>query len=152
MRPATAADLSFLTEAFLISLRDAITAARGCWDEVLERAQFHEQLDIGGTRIIVSAGREVGFVTAVASATEVFLHTLCILPQHQGRGIGTAVTREVMSGARRRGLAIALTVLKTNPSARRLYERLGFVVVEELEHHHRLRHPGLSAPPAEGSR
>jgi ribosomal protein S18 acetylase RimI-like enzyme len=53
------------------------------------------------------------------------------LPEHQGRGIGTALLREFINSAHEKGVSATLEVLKANEPARRLYERLGFTVVFE---------------------
>jgi ribosomal protein S18 acetylase RimI-like enzyme len=54
---------------------------------------------------------------------------IAVHPRHQGRGIGTAALRAVLDEA---GGPARLTVRRDNP-ARRLYERLGFVVVADNE-------------------
>jgi ribosomal protein S18 acetylase RimI-like enzyme len=64
---------------------------------------------------------------------------------HQNRGIGTEVIRSVIAEAKRTtDGAFDLSVLKVNP-ARRLYERLGFGVIEETKHHFRMKFHGASA-------
>jgi ribosomal protein S18 acetylase RimI-like enzyme len=55
---------------------------------------------------------------------------------------GTAVMRRVLAEAASRGLPVTLQVLKANEGARRLYERLGFQVTGQVEHHLRMRHAG----------
>ena len=66
-------------------------------------------------------------------------HTRCIAPDYQSRGIGSYMTRWLVSEARASGRGIVLSVLKVNERARRLYERLGFVIVNESLHHHRMQ-------------
>jgi hypothetical protein len=44
VRTAASTDLPFLERTFIVALRDAITDARGCWDEDRERRQFRDQL------------------------------------------------------------------------------------------------------------
>ncbi len=59
-----------------------------------------------------------------------------IAPALQGQGLGTALLLECIAQARAAGKDITLHVLKANP-ARRLYERLGFVVeAEDSEEFH----------------
>jgi ribosomal protein S18 acetylase RimI-like enzyme len=67
-----------------------------------------------------------------------WIHTICIVPEHQNRGTGTEVVRSVIVEAETQNMPLYLSVLKVNP-ARRLYERLGFVVIEETEHHFRMK-------------
>ncbi len=52
-RTAGSSDTAFLTDVFIRSLREAITAARGEWDEARETAQFREQLDLSLKRQII---------------------------------------------------------------------------------------------------
>jgi ribosomal protein S18 acetylase RimI-like enzyme len=65
----------------------------------------------------------------------VFLSKIYILPQYQGRGIGTRLINGVLEEAHGRGLPVTLRVIRVNP-ARGLYERLGFVQVGETESHY----------------
>ena len=139
LRSATSEDVEFLTRTFLTSLRESIEAARGRWSESRERAQFVAQLDLDHTKIICVRSREVGFLTAILRAHEIEIHTLCVVPDQQGQGIGSQVTRQVIQSAHAAGYAVALSVLKTNQRAAKLYRRLGFEQVDELEHHLRFR-------------
>ena len=59
-----------------------------------------------------------------------FIDNMHVIPEAQGKGIGTWLLEQVIRDAREKKLAVTLTVLKTNP-ARRLYERLGFQVYGE---------------------
>jgi GNAT superfamily N-acetyltransferase len=54
-------------------------------------------------------------------------------PHWQGGGVGTLLIQRVVAEAESVGATLRLSVLRANP-ARRLYERLGFAVVEEKEH------------------
>ena len=67
---------------------------------------------------------------------------LFVLPEHQGRGIGSEVLATVLDEARRAGLPVALQVLKSNPRAKAFYERHGFAVAGETETHHTLETTG----------
>ena len=56
------------------------------------------------------------------------LHALYVLPEHQGRGLGTALLSAACAGLRRRGCARAvLWVLTGNAATRAFYERHGWV-------------------------
>jgi ribosomal protein S18 acetylase RimI-like enzyme len=59
-----------------------------------------------------------------------------LLPELQGRGIGSAVVRDLQAAAKTAGLPLRLQVLMTNPAAQRLYERLGFQVTDATATHH----------------
>ncbi|MEZ4868773.1 MAG: GNAT family N-acetyltransferase [Caldilineaceae bacterium] len=57
---------------------------------------------------------------------------IAVLPEYIGQGIGTALMALLIDNARLRYPAVALNVRADNP-ALRLYRRLGFVVVGEME-------------------
>jgi len=120
-------------------MRDHIAAARGYWDEARERSQFLEQLQLQHTQVVESEGASVGFFMAFDLGEDFELHTLCIAPEHQRKGLGTAITRQLMDEAHTRKQSIVLSVLKVNTAARSFYNRLGFVVTEESAHHYRMR-------------
>jgi GNAT superfamily N-acetyltransferase len=54
--------------------------------------------------------------------------SVAVLPEHRGRGIGTALVTRLLDAARTRYGVVSLSVAEENP-ALRLYERLGFKVV-----------------------
>jgi len=142
LRSATVDDIPFLTQVFLESLRESITAARGEWDRNREIAQFQRQLDLTATNLIVCDGIDVGFVMTPESEQEIQIHTVCVSPPHQRRGIGSEVTLSVVARAQATNRATVLSVLKTNPRARAFYERLGFRVADESDHHYHMTHQG----------
>jgi ribosomal protein S18 acetylase RimI-like enzyme len=139
-RQATPADQPFLLNCFLRSMRETITACRGQWDEVREREQFEHQLVLETTHVIQLDGVDVGFLMLVEEPATLQLHTLCVVPDYQGRGIGSQVTRNVISEGQRRRRRVILSVLTSNIRAAALYERLGFRVVGESEHHRYMEH------------
>jgi ribosomal protein S18 acetylase RimI-like enzyme len=144
---AEQSDGPFLVRLFLDAMKECITAARGGWDEGREIAQFQRQLVLDSRSIILRDTREVGFVMIVESGRETQIHTLCVAPDCQGHGIGTHITRQVIQQARERKHDAVLSVWKVNTRARGLYERLGFSVESETEHHYHMR---FGEPPTDG--
>ena len=138
-RYAVAADTDFLADVFLRAMRPYITAARGSWDQVKEDRQFREQLQLGSTRIIQDNRARVGFYMTRDQGQDLELHTLCISPEYQRQGLGTAVIRRILAEARKSERGVALSVLKANVGARLLYQRFGFVVIGETAYHYRMR-------------
>jgi len=141
LNQASTNDIPFLTEVFLRAMCPHVTAARGEWDEVREREQFLNQLSLHSTSIIRHDGASVGFLTAIQHRHDVELHTLCLLPEYQCRGLGSTITRQLVADARNQKRSVNLSVLKSNPRAYALYERLGFVHCAESEHHFHMRLP-----------
>jgi len=58
---------------------------------------------------------------------------VCTHPSARGRGLAAALSHRVATGILARGQTPILHVAKTNVAARRVYERLGFVVRRDLE-------------------
>jgi ribosomal protein S18 acetylase RimI-like enzyme len=140
---ATVADTKFLWDVFRVSMKDYITQTRGEWNEQREESQFRNQLDLSAAQVIRRNNLEVGFLMAPIQDGARWIHTICIVPEHQNRGIGTEVIRSVIAEADAQKIPLYLNVLKVNP-ARRLYERLGFVVIEETKHHFRMKFHGAA--------
>jgi ribosomal protein S18 acetylase RimI-like enzyme len=139
LREAMAPDVDFLADVFLRAMRPYITAARGSWNQVREDRQFRQQLRLRSIRILMDEEASVGFYMAHDEGKDLVLRTLCVSPERQRRGFGTAAIRQILSEARERHKSVVLFVLKANVGARRLYERFGFVVIEETVNHYRMR-------------
>jgi ribosomal protein S18 acetylase RimI-like enzyme len=104
------------------------------WDERFQREHFSNSFNSTTSQIIVVDGRDVGELAVEERSNELFLSGIYILPEYQNRGLGTTILRSLLARARTSGRSVTLQVLKVNP-ARRLYERLGFVVVGSTETH-----------------
>ena len=107
----------------------------GAWDEALQDAFFEERWAPERLELIEEAGRRVGCLGCRVLATHVWIDEIQILPESQGRGVGSALLRRLLDDARSRGLPVRLQVLKANHRARELYLRLGFAVSGEAEKH-----------------
>jgi GNAT superfamily N-acetyltransferase len=137
LRAATAADAAFIYELRKAGLREYVSRIWG-WDEAIQAARFEESFDPARYQVIVVAGGDVGAIAVEWRDDLVFLSDIEIAEAWRGRGLGTAVIGATLSEARRRGLPVALQVLRGNP-ARRLYERLGFRVVAATRTHFHMR-------------
>ena len=76
---------------------------------------------------IVGAAVCVWSFSTFAGRPSVNLHDFSVLPEAQGKGVGTALLEELERRARDRDAAkMTLEVVGTNEGAQRLYERYGF--------------------------
>jgi ribosomal protein S18 acetylase RimI-like enzyme len=72
---------------------------------------------------------------------------IALLPQHQRKGMGTRLLRQLLAEAVTAGKPVRLHVEQANP-ARRLYQRLGFEQIEDQGIYLLLEcKPGISADP-----
>lgn len=133
LEPLTVADGDFRLEVFRATIKPYLDDLFG-WDEATQTAIILDQLKGGTHSAIVTGGQGVGIVQIEASADAISLRQIEILPRFQGRGIGTAVTRSLIDRCCREGKLLTLHVFKSNTSALRLYERLGFRVSGQGEH------------------
>lgn len=133
LRQATDADYEFLYRLHVAAMKDLVARVWG-WDDARQEQFFADHFDPAPSRIIVVDGEDAGVVAVVWGEADAFLASIEILPEYQGRGLGTAIIRHIIAAAEARGLPVRLRVLKINP-ARRLYERLGFVITGETETH-----------------
>ena len=139
LRAATAADAAFIYALRVAGLKEYVVQLWG-WDESVQAARFQECFDPAHYQVVMVRGRDVGAVAVEWRDAEVFLADIEILPEWQRCGLGTAIITAILTEAGQRKLPVALQVLKGNP-ARRLYERLGFRVVEETRTHVLMRAP-----------
>jgi ribosomal protein S18 acetylase RimI-like enzyme len=77
---------------------------------------------------------------------EIRLMDIALLPEHRGRGIGSALLHDLFAEAAAAGKRVTVHVEEYNP-ARRLYERLGFKKIGEHGVYHLMewRPPGDAA-------
>ncbi len=129
VRQATRADAAFLARLHQATMQTYLEQTLG-WDEATQLAMFGEQFDPSNLQIILLEGREVGALRMEWQQEMIALANLQIMPEEQGRGLGTLILTHLLDLARFEGVPATLYVLKVNPS-RRLFERLGFRVIEE---------------------
>lgn len=78
------------------------------------------------------SGQPIGRLYVDRRPTTIAVLDISLLPAHRGQGIGAKLMETILSEARASARNVELHVEKHNP-ARRLYERLGFRVVEDGE-------------------
>ena len=121
------------------TMRVHVIAAGGTWEEESRRREAAEDSVHPGARVIVVGAVDAGILIVERLPNEVRLLMLCLLPSHQGRGIGSSLVSALQGEAVGRRVPLRLDVLKVNP-ARRFYERLGFGVEEESEYFFHMRY------------
>lgn len=124
LRPATGADLEPLVELRAVVLR-ADLERLGRYDDHRVRQRLRDTFSAQYTSIVDVDGEPAGSVTVRPTDGGLLLEHFYLAPRHQGRGLGSAVLREVLGRADARGAVVRLNVLQGS-AARRLYERHGF--------------------------
>lgn len=83
--------------------------------------------------ILQQGTRPVGLLKVARDGLDWELIQIQLIPELQGKGVGSELIRNLALEAQQAGAALRLSVLKGSP-ARRLYSRLGFSVVREKYH------------------
>ncbi|GAQ62876.1 putative N-acetyltransferase YjaB [Streptomyces scabiei] len=129
VRRAVAADAAAVADVWLRSFATALPGVRRAHTDDQVRAWFRE---------VVVPGEETWVATADGSVVGMMvldgqdLDQLYLDPAWQGQGIGS---RLVNLAKRRRPAGLALWTFQVNESARRFYERHGFVAAETTDGH-----------------
>jgi len=137
LRPATTDDRDWLFALRHATMRPYVEETWHAWDDAVQRTRFEAALalELTDLQIIVTGGRDAGLLHVQHDADGVFLANIQVHPDFQNRGLGTAVIRALLGDAQARREPVRLQVLKVNRAACRLYQRLGFAVTGETEHH-----------------
>jgi GNAT superfamily N-acetyltransferase len=135
LRAATTKDGDFLYRLHRRVMQMYVIETWGQWDEAWQSQYFHQHFNPGACQIIVFQEHDIGAICVERRPTDLFLSNIEVLPAYQAQGIGTQLIRALMDEAHKRGVPLSLRVLRVNP-ARKLYERLGFVISGETATHY----------------
>ena len=110
--------------------KDYIRAIFG-WDEEVQR-EFHKRAWLQEKPTIISLGNaKIGTYLLQERGYGYYFARFLILPEHQGRGIGSRVLSAVTKELDREHTACRLGYLQSNPRVSELHKRFGFVIHKE---------------------
>jgi ribosomal protein S18 acetylase RimI-like enzyme len=139
LREAGDQEQDWLFALHTAAFRDYVEQRYGRWDDVEQRALFDRRDPRNTIEVISSGGVDVGASHWRREDDYIYIELLEVHPNHQGRGIGTAVLAKQLSRSDWPA-TVRLSTRRGNP-AKRLYERLGFSIErEEPERIHLVRH------------
>jgi len=146
LRPIQLQDDAFLYQVYASTRADemAITgwtaAQQGAFLQMQFNAQrqyYLEQYPTAEYHIIRCDGVDIGRLIVNREADEILLMDISLLPEHRNGGIGTALIRDLMAQAAQASKPIRLHV-ETFNRALHLYERLGFIKIQETGIHYEM--------------
>lgn len=136
LRAARDSDLPWLHDLYastraaeLAMLPWPANAKRSFTDQQFQLQHQHYLSHYPGTDFLVIeyAKAPVGrYYLQQDASSDYLVVDISLLPEEQGKGIGSELIRQTQRDALARGAAIGLHVHHMNPRARQLYERLGF--------------------------
>lgn len=119
------------------------------WPEIAKRSFLDQQFGLQHQHYLTHYGDAdflaiehadrgpVGRYYLQRAAPDHLLVDISLFPALRGSGVGSALIRQSQQDAATLGRGMRLHVQQSNPGARRLYERLGFVAEEGAEGTHR---------------
>jgi ribosomal protein S18 acetylase RimI-like enzyme len=134
LRECREEDRPFTWQVHRQALREYVAAIWG-WDEEVQHEKFVMRFTPAGHQIVVFDGIDVGLLQVVDEVSQIVVGKIELLSEFQRRGIGSVLMGRILDEARARQVPVRLQVLRTNAPARRLYERLGFLMSGETETH-----------------
>lgn len=102
------------------------------WQFSLQRREYDAHHPDAEYDLIMFDERPAGRIWIARDDKEIRLLDIAILPEFQNRGIGTALLRWLIDESKRTGKPLRHMVFVMNQDAQRFYERLSFVVFEDV--------------------
>jgi ribosomal protein S18 acetylase RimI-like enzyme len=139
LRPTTVEDNEFLYRVYASTRQEEL--AQVDWNtaqkEAFLRMQFEAQAKyysenyVGAQfQIVLLKDTPVGRLYVARWAKEIRIMDIALLPEYRGRGIGSALLKEILAEGQARGVPVTIHVERLNP-ALHLYDRLGFRLAED---------------------
>jgi len=138
-RPMTDDDLPFVAALYASTRAEEVAAtgwppdAQAAFLDQQHRAQHQHYRNVHADAewlIVERGGEAIGRLYLDETSSAVNLLDISLLPDARGSGLGGAILADLLAFAAGRGKDVEIYVEKFNP-ARRLYQRLGFEVVED---------------------
>lgn len=121
----TLADADVLADIRVQAMRTSLENI-GRFDLHRARARFLQSFDPECCRFIIVRKRRIGLLLVRRDSKHLLIDHFYILPEAQGRGVGSAVLQTVIDDAEMLALPILLGALRGS-DANRFYQRHGFV-------------------------
>ncbi len=135
LRFVTPDDKEFCRQVHHLAYHDVIVRQFGQWNETLQDSFFEKNWISLNLQIVEVEGKKGGCFSREITPKSITINEIELLPLFQKRGIGTQLLEQQLGEAKDLSLPVRLQVLREN-LARKLYERLGFIVIDKTETHY----------------
>jgi len=141
LRAVTADDDDFLLAVYASTRADELAQVQWGegqkelfvrWQFELQRREYKARFPDAAYDVILVDDRPAGRIWVGRNEKQIRLLDIALFPEFQNRGVGTVLLRGLMDEAVITGRALRHMVFVLNNDAQRFYERLGFVVIEDL--------------------
>lgn len=140
LRPVSASDAEFLYQVYRSTRLEELAPV--AWSDTEKEAFLRQQFALQREHydkhyaattlfhVIEIDGERAGRLYVARWPREIRIVDIALLPAYRGRGTGARLLQALLDEGARGGRTVSIHVERANP-ALRLYERLGFVLVEE---------------------
>lgn len=141
LRPVTTADDPFLLALYHSTRDKELSQAEWQegkrdefvrWQFDLQRSEYNARFPDARYQMILIDDQPAGRIWVGEDDEQIRLLDIALLPEFQNRGAGTFLLRSLMQEAETAGKLLRHMVFVLNDDAHRFYERLGFVIIEDL--------------------
>ena len=130
LRKAHANDSEFVFTVKKAAYREYVEQVWG-WDDDYQRERHNREFASHDFHIIQFRETDVGFFITSCTSDTLKVNQIFVLPEYQGRGIGSACLTRIIDDANLEQRFVVLQVLKVNTRGIDLYQRLGFTIIGE---------------------
>ena len=102
------------------------------WQAELQRTEYESTYPGAEYDIILIDGQPAGRIWIARNQDEIRLLDIALLPEFQNRGAGSQLLRQLIDESRQTSTPLRHMVFVHNNNAQRFYDRLGFVVIDDL--------------------
>jgi GNAT superfamily N-acetyltransferase len=141
LRPVVKEDAPFLLALYGSTRADELAQVKWgegqqesflLWQFELQRREYDARFPDAEYDLILVDERAAGRIWIGRDDEQIRLLDIALLPEFQNRGIGTLLLRRLIDEAARVNKPLRHMVFVLNNDAQRIYQRLGFVVIEDL--------------------
>ena len=139
LRPASDDDLEFLYQVYASTRTEELAVVPWSEEEKAaflrmqfeaQHSYYHQQFPAASFDIVLRHGEPAGRLYVEERPDEIRIIDIALLPRYRGRGIGSALLREILARGQELALPVRIHVEKNNP-ALSLYHRLHFREIED---------------------
>jgi GNAT superfamily N-acetyltransferase len=151
LRPVSPLDDEFLISVYAATRAEELAqvpwsdeqkAAFVRWQFGLQQNEYQATYPNQQYSVILVDDQPAGRIWISRGDDQVRLLDIALLDEFQNRGVGTVLLRRLIDEASRDNKPLRHMVFVLNADAKRFYERLGFVVIEEVGAYHHMEWRG----------
>ena len=134
IRKARASDSEFIFTVKKAAFREYVEQTWS-WDDGYQQELHNRRFAAQDVCIIQLYEVDIGFLAVSHTLDTLKVNQLFILPEYQGKGIGSACMNRIIDDANLEQKPVVLQVLKVNTRGIAFYQRLGFTIIGESATH-----------------